>query len=198
MAQVKLSIIYYSQTGHNYQMALWAKEAAEAAGAEVRLRKVEELMDTAGAAENEGWKKYLDDSKDVQVASSDDLVWADAVLFSAPTRFGVMAAQMKFFFDQQGGPWAEGKLANKFVSAMSSAQNNNGGQEKTVHSIYTVMMHWGAIIVPSGYTDGSVFAAGGNPYGTTGTATREGFANDIEGAVRHQAKRLVETAANTK
>ena len=194
MSNVKLSIIYYSQTGHNFQMAQWAKEAAEAAGAEVRLRKVEELLDTAGAKDNPGWAKYLEDSKDVEVATSDDLIWADAVLFSAPTRFGDMAAQMKFFLDGQGGPWSEGKLANKYVSAMSSAQNNNGGQEQTIHAIYTVMMHWGAIIVPVGYTDDSVFASGGNPYGTTGTATREGFANDIEGAVRHQAKRLVEAA----
>lgn len=195
MSDVKLSIIYYSQTGHNYQMVQWAKEAAEKAGAEVRVRKVKELMDTAGAKDNPAWEKYLEDSKDIPEASSDDLTWADAILFSAPTRFGVMAAQMKFFIDQQGGPWSEGKLANKYVSAMSSAQNNNGGQEKTVQSIYTAMMHWGALIVPVGYTDDSVYAAGGNPYGTTGTATREGFANDIENAVRHQAKRLVEVAA---
>ena len=133
MSNVKLSIIYYSQTGHNFQMAQWAKEAAEAAGAEVRLRKVEELLDTAGAKDNPGWAKYLEDSKDVEVATSDDLIWADAVLFSAPTRFGDMAAQMKFFLDGQGGPWSEGKLANKYVSAMSSAQNSNDGQIGRAH-----------------------------------------------------------------
>lgn len=198
MNNVKLTIVYYSMTGHNFQMAKWAKEAAEAAGAEVRLRKVKELMDTAGAADNPGWSKYLEDSKNVEEATSDDLIWADAILFSAPTRYGIMAAQMKFFIDQQGGPWSEGKFVNKYVSAMSSSQNVNGGQEQTVHSIYTTMMHWGAIIVPVGYTDDSVYTAGGNPYGTTGTATREGFGNDLEAAVRWQAKRLVEVTSKVK
>lgn len=193
MEKTKVSIIYYSQTGHNYQMALWAKEAAEAAGAEVRLRKVKELMDTTDA--NPGWAAYLEDSKNVEEATSDDLVWADAIILSTPTRFGNVAAQMKYFLDQQAGPWSEGKFANKVVTAMSSAMNVNGGQEQTVHALYTTMMHWGAIIVPVGYTDGSVYAAGGNPYGTTGTATRDGFGNDLEGAVKHQAKRLVEVAA---
>ena len=119
MEKVKLAIVYYSQTGHNYQMALWAKEAAEAAGAEVRLRKVKELLDFSNM--NPGWEKYLEDSKDVEEASSDDLIWADAILFSTPTRFGGVAFQMKSFIDAQGGPWSEGKFTNKFVSAMSSA-----------------------------------------------------------------------------
>ena len=142
MEKVKLSIVYYSMTGHNFQMAMWAKEEAEKLGAEVRLRKVEEQLDTTGA--NPAWQKYLDDSQNVEVASTDDLVWADAILFSAPTRYGVMAAQMKHFLDSTGGPWGEGKLANKLV------------------------------------------------YGTTGTATRDGFANDLEAAVRHQVTRLLE------
>lgn len=188
----KLLVLYYSMTGHNFQMAKWAAEEGEKAGAEVRIRKVKELLDTEGA--NPGWQKYLDESKDIEEASSDDLIWADAIVISAPTRFGNVAAQMKFFMDQQGGPWSEGKFTNKVVTAMSSAQNNNGGQEQTVHAIYTTMMHWGAIIVPVGYTDDSIYAAGGNPYGTTGTADRNGFKNDIEGAVRHQASRLLEVA----
>lgn len=186
----KLLIVYYSQTGHNFQMANWAKEQAEKQGAEVRLRKVEELLDTSNP--NPGWAKYLEDSKDVEVATGDDLVWADAILFSTPTRFGNIAAQMKFFIDQQGGIWAGGKLVNKVVSAMTSAQNNNGGQEQTIRALYTSMMHWGAIIVSPGYTDDSIYQAGGNPYGTSGTATREGFANDLEQAVKHQTKRLLE------
>lgn len=192
MKQTKLLVLYYSMTGNNYQMAKWAKEEAESLGAEVRLRKVKELLDTTEA--NPGWQKYLDESKDVEEATSDDLVWADAIVISAPTRFGNVAAQMKFFLDQQGGPWSQGKFTNKVVTAMSSAQNNNGGQEQTVHAIYTTMMHWGAIIVPTGYTDDSIYAAGGNPYGTTGTVDRNGFKNDIEGAVRHQTKRLLEVA----
>lgn len=186
----KLLIVYYSQTGHNFQMANWAKEAGESAGAEVRVRKVKELLDTS-VNMNPAWEKYLKDSADIEEATGDDLVWADAILFSMPTRFGNIAAQMKFFLDQQGGLWAEGKLMNKVVSSMTSAQNNNGGQEMTNMALYTSMMHWGAILVPVGYTDNCVYKAGGNPYGTSGTATNEGFANDLEDAVKHQAKRLV-------
>lgn len=189
----KLLILYYSMTGHNFQMVNWAADEVKDK-AEVRIRKVEELLDTAGAEDNPAWKKYLEDSKDIEVATSEDLVWADAILVSAPTRFGNVPAQMKFFLDGQGGLWAEGKLQDKLFSAMTSAQNNNGGQEQTVRALYTTAMHWGAIIVTPGYNDDSVYAAGGNPYGTSGTATREGFANDLEGAVRFQARRLVEVS----
>src|SRR5690554_1480029 len=119
MNKVKLSIIFYSMTGVNYQMAQWAKEAAEEAGAEVRLRRVQELAPADVVSSNPAWQATTEQTKDLPVASSDDLDWADAVLFSAPTRFGVMAAQMKQFIDQQGGLWAAGKLANKAVSAMS-------------------------------------------------------------------------------
>lgn len=189
---MKLAIIYYSQTGHNFQMAKWAKEEAEKNGAEVRLLKVHEYLDTSAAEDNPAWKKYLEESKDVKEATSDDLIWADAVLFSTPTRFGNVAGQLKSFIDAQGGIWAQGKLVNKVVSAMTSAQNNNGGQEGTIKSIYTTAAHWGAIILPIGYVDDSVYAQGGNPYGASGTATNEGFANEVEGAVRAQAKRVVD------
>ncbi len=177
-------------------MVNWAVEEAENLGADVRLRKVKELADKANM--NPAWEKYLNDSKDIQEAASEDLEWADAILISTPTRFGVVPAQMKLFIDSQGGLWAEGKLVNKVVSAMTSAQNNNGGQEMTLMSIYASMMHWGAIIVPAGYTDSSIFKAGGNPYGTSGTATDDGFANDLEDAVKHQTKRLIEVAAKFK
>lgn len=196
MSKVKLLIAYYSQTGHNFEMAKWAKAAAEEAGAEVRLAKVKELLDLN--PNNPAWVKYTEESKDIPEVTSDDLDWADAVLFSTPTRFGNVPAQMKMFIDAQGGLWAQGKLANKVVSAMTSAQNNNGGQEMTIHALYTSMMHWGAIIVPTGYTDNSIFQAGGNPYGTSATAPEDGFGNDPEGAVRHQAKRLVEIADKLK
>lgn len=189
---MKLAIIYYSQTGHNFQMAKWAKEEAEKNGAEVRLLKVHEYLDTAEAENNPAWKNYLEESKDIKEATSDDLIWADAVLFSTPTRFGNVAGQLKSFIDAQGGIWAQGKLVNKVISAMTSAQNNNGGQEGTIKSIYTTAAHWGAIILPIGYVDDSVYAQGGNPYGASGTTTNEGFANEVEGAVRAQAKRVVD------
>ncbi|NVF12001.1 NAD(P)H:quinone oxidoreductase [Anaerococcus sp. AGMB00486] len=192
---MKLAIIYYSQTGHNFQMAKWAKEEAEKNGAEVRLLKVKETLDESLTENNPAWKKYLDESKYIEEATSDDLIWADAILFSTPTRFGNVASQLKAFIDAQGGIWAQGKLINKVVSAMSSAQNNNGGQEGTIKAIYTTAAHWGAIILPIGYTADEVYTQGGNPYGASGTATNDGFANDLEGAVRVQAKRVVDVTS---
>lgn len=78
---------------------------------------------------NEVWKSTVDATKDVPVATSEDIEWADAIIFSVPTRFGTMPSQMKQFIDLQGGLWATGKTVNKVVSAMTSAQNPHGGQE---------------------------------------------------------------------
>lgn len=195
MSKVKLSIIYYSSTGTNYQMSKWAKEAAEEAGAEVKLLKVEELAPDVAIDSNPAWRAHVDETKDIPVATSGDLEWADAVIFSAPTRFGNIPSQMKQFIDLQGGVWAQGKLADKVVSAMSSAQNPHGGQEATVKAFYTSMMHWGTIIVAPGYTDSSAFTSGGNPYGTTVTVGDDGMVEDVEDAVKHQAKRTVNVAS---
>ena len=198
MDKVKLAIVYYSMTGTNYQLARWAEEAAIEAGAEVRLLKVLEPAPSEVVNSNPVWKKHTEDTKDVPVATSEDLVWADAIIFSSPTRFGNVAGQIKNFIDLQGGIWAQGKLMNKVVSAMSSAQNPHGGQEQTIHAIYTSMMHWGAIIVAPGYTDPSIFKAGGNPYGTSVTAGENGMVEDVKDAVKHQAKRTVEIASMIK
>lgn len=199
MEKVKLAVVYYSMTGSNYQLAKWAEEAAKEAGAEVRVLKVQELAPEAAINSNPIWKAHVEATKDVPVASSADLEWADAVIISSPTRFGNVSSQMKQFMDLQGGLWAQGKLTNKVVSAMSSAQNPHGGQEATIHAIYTSMMHWGAIIVPPGYTDNSIFRAGGNPYGTSVTINGEGkMVEDVKDAVRHQAKRTIEVASWVK
>lgn len=140
-------------------------------------------------------KAHADATKDVPIATGEDLVWADAIIFSTPTRFGNVASQMKQFLDRQGGLWAEGKLMNKVVSAMSSAQNPHGGQEATIKALYTTMMHWGAIIVAPGYTDSSIFAGGGNPYGTSVTVDQDGkMIEDVKEAVKYQAKRTIEVA----
>lgn len=195
MEKVKLAVIYYSSTGINYKLAKMAEEGALAAGAEVRVLKVQELAPDAAIDSNPAWKANVNATKDVPVATSEDLDWADAIIFSMPTRFGNLPAQMKQFLDIQGGLWAQGKLVNKVVSAMSSAQNPHGGQEGTIKALYTSMMHWGAIIVPPGYTDGSIFNAGGNPYGTSVTQGQDGnMVEDVEDAVKHQAKRVVEVA----
>lgn len=195
MDKVKLAIIYYSSTGTNYQLAKWAEEAANEYGAEVKVLKVPELASQAAIDSNPAWKAHAEATKDVPVATPDDLAWADAIIFSTPTRYGNVASQMKQFLDTTGGVWAEGKLVNKVVSAMSSAGNPHGGQEATIKSLYVSMMHWGAIIVPPGYTDKSIYVGGGNPYGTSVTVDGEGkMVEDVKEAVKHQAKRTLMVA----
>lgn len=194
MDKVKLAVIYYSQTGSNYQLAQWAKVGGEEAGAEVRVLRVEDIANEEMINSNKYWKANYDNTKDIPVATNEDLVWADAIIFSAPTRYGNVAAEMKYFLDGTVGPWSEGKLVDKIVSAMSSSANVNGGQESTVKAIYSTMMHWGSIIVPVGYTDKSVYVAGGNPYGTTATIKNGTIEEDLEETVKHQAKRVVNTA----
>ena len=195
MSNVKLAVIFYSMGGTNYQLAKWAEEGAQTACAEVRVLKVEELAPESVIEGNEGWKATVEATKDVPVATSEDIEWADAIIFSVPTRFGNMPSQMKQFLDIQGGIWAKGKTMNKVVSAMTSAQNPHGGQEATILSLYTSMMHWGAIIATPGYTDPIIYGAGGNPYGTSVTVDQEGkMIEDVQGAVKHQAKRTATVA----
>lgn len=195
MENVNVAVVFYSMGGTNYQMAQWAAEGAKAEGANVRLVKVDELAPQSVVDSNAAWKATADATKNVPVATSDDLEWADAIIFSVPTRFGNMASQMKQFIDLQGGLWATGKTVNKVVSAMTSAQNPNGGQEATLLSLYTSMMHWGAIIATPGYSDDSVFTAGGNPYGTSVTVDQQGkMVEDVEATVKYQAKRTVTVA----
>ncbi|MCR2822287.1 NAD(P)H:quinone oxidoreductase type IV [Lederbergia panacisoli] len=195
MTNVKLAIVFYSMGGTNFQLAKWAEEGAKEVGAEVKVLKVQELAPDSVIQGNEAWKATVDATKDIPIATSDDLEWADAIIFSSPTRFGNIASQMKQFLDIQGGLWASGKTVNKVVSAMSSAQNPHGGQEATILALYTSMMHWGAIIVPPGYTDPVLFGAGGNPYGTSVTVGQDGkMIEDVQGAVKHQAQRTVTVA----
>lgn len=195
MSNVKVAVIYYSMGGTNYQLARWAEEGAKEAGAEVKVFKVKELAPQSVIDANTNWKSFVERTKDVPEITSADLEWADAFIFSAPTRFGNMPSQLKQFFDTLGGIWAEGKLVNKVVSAMSSAQNAHGGQEATILSIYTTMYHWGAIVAAPGYTDPVTFQAGGNPYGTSVTVDEKGnMIENVERAVKHQAKRTVTVA----
>lgn len=195
MDKVKLAVIFYSSYGTNFQLAKWAKEGAEEFGAEVRILKVPELIPVEVVNANTGMKVCAEMTQDIPIATSSDLEWADAYIFSTGTKFGNVSSQMKNFLDMQGGMWADGKLQNKVVSAMSSAQNPHGGQESTIKALYGTMMHWGAIIAAPAYTDLSVSKAGGNPYGTSVTVGAEGqMIEDVEEAVKHQAKRTVEVA----
>ncbi len=202
MTKTKTAIVYYSSGGTNYQLAQWAAEAAEAAGSEVRLMKVAETAPQAAIDSSPGWKANAEATKDVPVATGEDLEWADAIIFSVPTRFGNVPGQIQSFFDTLGGFWFQGKLANKAVSAMSSAGNQHGGQEATILSLYTTMYHWGAVVAVPGYTDAVTFAAGGNPYGTSVTVGQDGkIADDeatIKAAVAHQAGRTVKVGTALK
>ena len=195
MNDVKLAVVYYSMGGSNYQLAKWAAQGAAEAGAEARVLQVPELAPQSVIDSNPVWKATVEATKDVPVVTAEDIEWADAIIFSTPTRFGVMASQMKQFLDTMGGLWAQGKTMNKVVSAMSSAQNPHGGQEATILSLYTVMCHWGAIVVAPGYTNPVLFGAGGNPYGTSVSIGQDGnMVEDVEAAVKYQAARTVQVA----
>lgn len=195
MTNIKLAVIYYSSGGTNYQLAKWAEEGAKEIGAEVKVLKVPETAPLAAIESNPGWKAHYDATKDVPEVTLNDLEWADAIVFSIPTRFGSKPSQVQAFLDTTGGLWFHGKLANKVVSAMSSAQNPHGGQEATILSLYTSMYHWGAIVAAPGFTDPATFAAGGNPYGTSVTVGQDGkMIEDVQAAVKHQAKRTVTVA----
>ena len=160
MTNVKLAVIYYSSGGTNHQLAKWAEEGAKAAGADVKVLKIPETAPQAAIESNPAWKSHVEAAKDVPEVTLNDLEWADAIVFSVPTRFGNIASQVQAFIDTTGGLWFHGKLANKVVSAMSSAQNPHGGQEATILSLYTTMYHWGAIVAAPGFTDPVTFAIG--------------------------------------
>ncbi len=163
--KARVAIVYYSSMGHAYQVARAFEEGVRSEGGEARVRRVRELAPPEAIATNPAWKAHLEATKSVPEASLDDLEWANGYVFGSPTRYGVMAAQMKQFLDGSVMLWAQGKLAHKPVTAFAGAMNPQGGQVNTISSIYAVMQHWGTIIVPPGYNDASVYAAGGSPYG---------------------------------
>ncbi len=191
---VRVSVIYYSSTGTNYQLAQQAVRAAEEAGAEVRLRRVAELAPETVIQSRPEWKNHLEATRHIPEATLDDLDWADVIVLSTPTRFGIVSAQMKQFLDTAGPLWAQGKLTNKVMTFLTSAQTLHGGQEATLLSLQIVACHWGAIIVPPGYTDPIIFEAGGNPYGTSATADGNEIPSAVLQAVKHQVQRAVQVA----
>jgi NAD(P)H:quinone oxidoreductase type IV len=188
---LKVAVIYYSATGNVHALARGVAEGAEKEGAEVRLLRVPELAPDSAIDANPAWRRHVEETKDVPVATLADLEWADAYAFGSPTRYGNIASQLKQFIDTTGPLWAQGKLSNKAATAFTSAINMHGGNETTLMALYNTMCHWGTIIVPPGYTDGTIPPAGGNPYGTahasaTGAPTQEALA-----AAVYQGRRLV-------
>ncbi len=166
MTDVKVAIVYYSATGSVYAMAQAAAEAAQKAGAEVRLLKVHELAPQEAIDSNEGWAAHALATQDEPEASNDDLEWADVILLGSPTRYGLPTAQLKQFLDQTGPLWGTGKLVNKVASSFTSTGTAHGGQESTILAINNTFYHWGSIIVAPGYADPIQFQAG-NPYGSS-------------------------------
>ena len=199
MADVSVAVIYYSATGSVHAMARAAAEAAEKAGADVRLRKVHELAPREAVESNEGWSKHALETQDVPEATLDDLEWADAVLLGSPTRYGLPTAQLKQFLDTTGPLWGAGKLVNKVASSFTSAGTAHGGQESTILAINNTFYHWGAIIVPPGYADPVQFQAG-NPYGTSHvSANGANPPGEVElSAIAFQATRATEIARALK
>lgn len=190
MSTPKITIFFYSTYGTNHKVAQLAADAAEAAGAEVRLRRVSETAPADVVQGQEAWREQLQKMQDIPEVSADDMVWADGYFVSAPTRYGVPASQIRAFIDTLGPLWQEGKLANKTFTATTSAQTLHGGQETTLHSLYTTAMHWGAIIVVPGYADPVKFEDGGNAYGFSCQA---GKLDEVgERSIAYQARRLVE------
>jgi NAD(P)H dehydrogenase (quinone) len=191
---VKVAVIYYSATGTVHALAQAVAEGATSARAEVRLRRVAELAPDSAIDQDPLWRRHADAAASIAQASVDDLAWADAFAFGTPTRFGAPAAQLKQFIDQAGGLWRDGRLADKPVTAFTSAFNRHGGSEATILSLANVFYHWGALIVPPGYTDPVVYAAGGNPYGTSafGPPTGEGPDATVLQAARYQGRRLAQ------
>lgn len=197
---VKVAVIYYSATGSVHALARAVAEGAATTGAEARLRPVAELAPDSAIDQNPLWRQHTDATASLTQASVEDLAWADAFAFGTPTRFGAPAAQLKQFIDEAAGLWQEGRLADKPVTAFTSAFNRHGGSEATILSLANVFYHWGALIVPTGFTDPTVYAAGGNPYGTALVTGPSGDGTDTAAleAARYQGRRLAEITARLR
>lgn len=192
----KVLVLYYSSYGHIETMANAVAEGARAAGAKVDIKRVPETV-PADIAKGAHFK--LDQA--APVATIEDLAGYDAIIVGTPTRFGRISSQMAAFLDQAGGLWMRGALHGKVGGAFTSAATQHGGQEITLFSIITNLLHFGMTIVGLPYSfQGQMTIdeiVGGSPYGATTTAGGQGqrqpSALELEGA-RHQGSLIAETA----
>jgi NAD(P)H dehydrogenase (quinone) len=159
----RIAVIYYSATGNVHALAKELAAGATSAGAEVRVRQVEEIASEMLISTSQHWGRHRAVVRDMPDATLDDLEWADGIAFGTPTRFGNVAAQLKQFIDQAGNLWQEGKLADKVGTGFTSSQTMHGGQESTILALNNTFYHWGMAIVPLWYTVAEVFAAGATP-----------------------------------
>lgn len=193
----KVLVLYYSSYGHIETMAGAVAEGARQAGAEVDVKRVPELVPDE-VARKSGYK--LDQA--APVAKVDDLAGYDAIIVGTGTRYGRMTSQMANFWDQTGGLWAKGVLVGKVGAAFSSTATQHGGQETTLFSIITNLMHHGLVIVGLPYAfQGQMRMdeiTGGSPYGPTtltgGDGKRQPSGNELDGA-RYLGRRVAEVAA---
>jgi NAD(P)H dehydrogenase (quinone) len=167
---VKVLVAYYSATGHVHALAKAVAEGAREAGAEVRLRHVEELAPELLISQNQARGRHRSEVSDEPTSTLADVDWADGIAFGTPTVFGNVAAQLKMFLDQAGELWQRGELINKVVTSFTSSQTAHGGQESTILALNNTFYHWGAIVSPLGYTVSEAFNGGGNPYGASYTS----------------------------
>ena len=192
----KVLVLYYSTYGHIETMANAVAEGARSTGATVDVKRVPETVPEE-VAKNGHFK--LD--QDAPVAKPDELADYDAIIIGAPTRYGRMPGQMAAFLDQTGGLWARGALNGKVGGAFTSTATQHGGQEATLFSIITNLLHFGMTIVglPYSYQEQMTLdeVVGGSPYGATtiagGQGQRQPSAIDLGGA-RHQGELIAKTA----
>lgn len=194
----KVLVLYYSMYGHIERMAQAVAEGARAvAGADVAIKRVPELM-SAEALEKAGAKTDQAASE----ASPKELADYDAIIFGTPTRFGNMAGQMRNFLDQTGGLWVKDKLVGKVGSVFAATGTQHGGQETTITSFHTTLLHLGMVIVGLPYSANGQKTmdeiSGGTPYGATtiagGDGSRMPSENELELA-RFQGRHVTEIAA---
>ncbi|MER7990890.1 NAD(P)H:quinone oxidoreductase [Streptomyces noursei] len=188
---VNVAVIYYSSTGTVAELARLIADAAEHAGADVRLRRVAELAPRSAIDSNPAWAANVAATADILEATHDDVLWADAVLFGTPTRFGNVTSQLKQFVDTLGGLWQQGRLADKVYSGFTASATKHGGQESTLLALYNTVHHFGGILIAPGYTDPAKFTDG-NPYGTSHVGGPDTPVDaDAATAARIQAERAV-------
>ncbi|MEX2973831.1 NAD(P)H:quinone oxidoreductase [Streptomyces sp. C184] len=188
---VKVAVIYYSSTGTVAELARRIADAAEHAGADVRLRRTAELAPQTAIDANPAWAANAAATADIMEAAHEDVLWADAVIFGSPTRFGNVASQLKQYLDTMGGLWQQGRLADKVYSGFTASATKHGGQESTLLALYHTIHHFGGILVTPGYTDPAKFSDG-NPYGTSHVGGPDiPLDDDARTAARVQAERVV-------
>ncbi|HEY6007128.1 MAG TPA: NAD(P)H:quinone oxidoreductase, partial [Geobacteraceae bacterium] len=176
--ETKVQIVFYSTWGHIYRMAEAVAEGARSvAGARVELLQVPELMPEP-VLEAIGAKAARAGFAHIPMTVPDRLAEADALLFGTPTRYGNMTAQMKNFLDQTGGLWAKDALVGKVGSVFTSTATQHGGQETTITSFHTVLLHLGMILVGVPYSEKRLLEmkeiTGGSPYGASTMAASDG------------------------